>query len=157
MLIWSRDIKISTSLSMFFISSYFSNARLYILIAILRLLFQSTALFTSAWAPFPKSLWNSIPLKSFANNFCSSISSFWSASIVDRIESFWMLIAFRLISFFFDNWDGFGVHLLLSILNFYLSSSNFLPFFLLSLSPLFVTFPFTHKSFFIWIFFITFD
>lgn len=60
--------------------------------------------------------------------------------------------------FFFDNCpDGFGVHLLPYILNFYLSRSNFLLFFLLSLSSCFIIFPFTHKSFFMCTFFITND
>lgn len=114
---------------------------------------QSTALLTKAWAPFPKSLWNYIPLNNFANNFCSYNYSFWSAYIVDRMVSFWIFIVFLLFSFFFYIWPNcFPKHFLPSILNFYFSNNNFLLFFF---SSFFINLPFTHKSFFICIFLVT--
>ena len=129
------------------------NDRLYIFTAILRLLFQSTALFTNACAPLPKSRWNSIPLNNFAKSFCYSISNFWSASIVDLIVSFWMLILFLFFYFFFSNiYECLGMYFLPSILNLSLSINDFLLFFFCSF---FNSSPLTHKSFLMCSFLVT--
>jgi hypothetical protein len=136
-------------------SSSFSRDRLYILTAILRLLFQSTALLTNAWAPFPRSRWNYMPLNNFTNNFCYSSYSFWSPSILGLIVSFWICMPLRLLYFFLSNIpDCFEVYFLPSIRNLSFYSKDFLLFFFCSF---FNTLPFTHKSFFIWIFFVTTD